>query len=116
MSAATPVSRRSGLRVASWLLGAASLVLPVVWFVGQSYAYEPPARGIPGLRTLGVMLQAAILAIGSSAMASLCGWLAYLALSSPRPKRRLAECALVGAVCEATLLACAAAMLVGAWD
>lgn len=100
MSATPERARRSGLRTASWGLGAASVALPAALFAYQSHQFrvwaEQHPGGVCGMGMFAAIALSALLGIGLSALALLLGWLDHRAWRRPLSLRRAIELLLVG--------------------
>ena len=83
----------------SWLIAAASVVLPGTFYLWQSYQFSRWAEAqdgpVCGMPFLGVVLLTAISASGLSGVALILGLLGYQDSPSPRSKFRLLELWLV---------------------
>lgn len=96
------------------------MALPAALFAYQSHQLrvwaEQHPGGVCGMGMFAAIALSALLSIGLSALALLLGWLDHREWRRPLSLRRAIELLLVGAVCEAALVACAAALVANAWD
>ena len=92
------------LRGWSWILGAVSLA-PIVFFLYQNWLFSQWAKKLAsngefvcGTGIIAIFILCTVVATCLSAVATFIGFLGYLEIDKPRPRKRLFEVLVIGSI------------------